>query len=60
MESTCSICRCGLKANQLLCLVCFDAWPRGKSLGEYIAMEYKPLAVVVPAGVGTAEDFPDA
>ena len=57
--TACCICKADLRSPCVICRDCFAAWPKGMGFGEYCKKPYKPDPVVIPPGVGTAEDFPE-
>lgn len=44
----------------MICVTCWRQWPKGMEFSEYVSITYDPPPKFIPAGVGTAEDFPDA
>lgn len=56
---TCCICKSDIRG--IICKDCFGKWsngPKGISFSEYVKLPYKPKPVIIPSGLGTAEDYP--
>lgn len=49
----CARCQKKLPGNGMICKECFNAWPKGKTLYEYLGGEIKPEPVKFPAGLST-------